>query len=52
MDQQGRVFFSEEKKQKTFTRLGVGCGNPARLISKSFLVLFCKKELLPPLGVR
>jgi hypothetical protein len=48
MQQSGEVrkyFFFEKKKQKTFARLSrAGRLGP---ISKSFLVLFFKKELLP-----
>jgi hypothetical protein len=48
----GRIFFSEEKKHKTFIppQLPIGWLWRARCRqrrNKSFLVLFFKKELLP-----
>jgi hypothetical protein len=45
-----RVFFSEEKKQKTFGRCR-GLPGGTRDSSKSFLVLFFKKEPLPSLSL-
>jgi hypothetical protein len=48
MQQSGEVrkyFFFEKKKQKTFAHLA-RAGRPGPM-SKSFLVLFFKKELLP-----
>jgi hypothetical protein len=39
----GKVFFSEEKKQKTFDRLSRTL-RPRAQTGKSFLVLFFKKE--------
>ncbi len=46
MSKQGKAFFSEEKKQKTFGP-AVAMVLPARAQgNKSFLVLFFKKELL------
>jgi hypothetical protein len=36
-----------KKEAKTFTYLAYALGQRERLISKSFLVLFLKKELLP-----
>jgi hypothetical protein len=43
-----KVFFSEEKKQKTFDLLGVGAAGEIRdSICKSLLVLFFRKERLP-----
>jgi hypothetical protein len=41
-----KVFFSEEKKQKTFISAVAGSPANARAIGKSFLVLFFKKEPL------
>jgi hypothetical protein len=42
----GKVFFFEKKKQKTFIRLASASPERLGFISKSFLVLFFKKELL------
>ncbi len=39
-----KVFFSEEKKQKTFIRLAAICPERRAPMYKSFLVLFFKKE--------
>jgi hypothetical protein len=41
-----KAFFSEEKKQKTFISLSRVCPSARDSKSKSFLVLFFKKELL------
>jgi hypothetical protein len=43
---ESKVFFSEEKKQKTLF-IGLGVAPRPRQNCKSFLVLFFKKELLP-----
>jgi hypothetical protein len=42
----GRFFFFAKKKQKTLAHLACALGKLLRLMSESFLVLFCKKELL------
>jgi hypothetical protein len=43
-----KQFFFEKKNQKTFVCLGLHLSHRARKqTSKSFLVLFFKKELLP-----
>jgi hypothetical protein len=41
---EGRMFFFEKKNQKTFATLGVGVGDSRVPKSKSFLLLFFKKE--------
>jgi hypothetical protein len=42
----GRKHFFLKKEAKTFAHLTHALGKRARQICKSFLVLFCKKELL------
>jgi hypothetical protein len=42
----GRKHFFLKKEAKTFVHLAYASGQRERLINKSFLVLFCKKELL------
>jgi hypothetical protein len=42
-----RKHFFLKKEAKTFARLAYALGQRERLIIKSFLVLFLKKELLP-----
>jgi hypothetical protein len=42
-----KIFFSEEKKQKTFMSLSRVYATARAIRRKSFLVLFFKKELLP-----
>jgi len=44
---QGKRFFFEKKKQKTFALAGVYEAAPEPTITKSFLLLFFKKEALP-----
>jgi hypothetical protein len=43
----GRKHFFLKKEAKTFAYLAYALGQRERLIIKSFLVLFLKKELLP-----
>jgi hypothetical protein len=43
----GKHFFFEKKKQKTFDYFGFGSPGETKPNSKSFLVLFFKKEPLP-----
>jgi hypothetical protein len=51
MEPESKVFFSEEKKQKTFANSGVGAAGRVRdSTRKSLLVLFFRKERLPFLG--
>jgi hypothetical protein len=46
--QESKVFFSEEKKQKTFANSGVSAAGEDRdSTRKSLLVLFIRKERLP-----
>jgi hypothetical protein len=42
-----KPFFIEKKNQKTFTTFEPGYWNTTGQISKSFLLLFFKKEVLP-----
>jgi hypothetical protein len=42
----GRKHFFLKKEAKTLVHLAYPSGQRERLINKSFLVLFCKKELL------
>ncbi len=49
VDKQEKVFFSEEKKQKTFVRLGVSSPGHAYRESKVFWFFFSKKNILPSL---
>jgi hypothetical protein len=46
----GKAFFSEEKKQKTFIRWTRPVPTEPRQPDESFLVLFFKKEPLSCLG--
>jgi hypothetical protein len=45
---ESKVFFSEEKKQKTFINLGFGLSGEARPgFAKVFFFFFSKKKTLP-----
>jgi hypothetical protein len=50
---QGKAFFFEKKKQKAFVCAVADLAGKVRVsTNKSFLVLFCKKELLAFSGAR
>jgi hypothetical protein len=46
MGRRRKRFFFEKKKQKTFGPAGLGTTSPQPPVSKSFLLLFFKKEAL------
>jgi vitamin B12 transporter len=46
-----KVFFSEEKKQKTFDHWGVWSSGPTPQMAKVFWFFFSKKNILPPFSL-